>query len=490
MQSRQMRKLQYVRHAGHAADKWLHQRKVDLGVIFESWKSLRDKRADTDPGLAFHLMEIHDQYCFCRFEESESTVRDGDLVGSYDVSEYSKHSQETDEVIDRFSNSSTPDTPGFSQKQETSDVSNSVDPGNRSSDQQHESKVETLSRPRDTFDDSSSPPVNEAYVNEPTLPPREHSVLPDKLTSPQTSGYSPIISVSIGSPHAPTQPAYVFQSENMPEQSDSALATLYRPADSDLRVKAEPIAIDSEPDESDDVPRVSHIPGMTTSAGETPGHNLQRQQLTTDRPEQPWFCHLCPKSYHNKKSLTRHVKHHEGAKLECHVCFKKFFARWELQQHIESHTDCFLCTVCGKSFNWAKSLKRHFRQSHAGTKDFHCNHCKASFKDHNGLCGHKLNHCVKSFLCSRCGAEFRFRKSLQFHEMNVCVKRLKAREGFTFKCGSCGKAFKTRRLLDQHELLHKPPAFKCHGCGKLFTYRTSLRYHMRSCQACMLILFV
>ncbi|XP_041347501.1 uncharacterized protein LOC121367411 isoform X2 [Gigantopelta aegis] len=283
MQSRQMRKLQYVRHAGHAADKWLHQRKVDLGVIFESWKSLRDKRADTDPGLAFHLMEIHDQYCFCRFEESESTVRDGDLVGSYDVSEYSKHSQETDEVIDRFSNSSTPDTPGFSQKQETSDVSNSVDPGNRSSDQQHESKVETLSRPRDTFDDSSSPPVNEAYVNEPTLPPREHSVLPDKLTSPQTSGYSPIISVSIGSPHAPTQPAYVFQSENMPEQSDSALATLYRPADSDLRVKAEPIAIDSEPDESDDVPRVSHIPGMTTSAGETPGHNLQRQQLTTDR---------------------------------------------------------------------------------------------------------------------------------------------------------------------------------------------------------------
>ena len=66
MQSRQLSKVQHVRRIGHVPGKWLDERKVDLGVIFESWKSLREKRADTDPGLAFHLMEIHDQYCFCR----------------------------------------------------------------------------------------------------------------------------------------------------------------------------------------------------------------------------------------------------------------------------------------------------------------------------------------------------------------------------------------------------------------------------------------
>ena len=142
--------------------------------------------------------------------------------------------------------------------------------------QHSHSKAEALGK---ACDDSSL--LNtEILVEKNPAPSQGHSIFPDRVAVSQTSGYSP--SVSTGTVKVNVQPTHIFQSEGLFQQADRARSPSHRPADGVFSVKTECIAIDSDPDESEDASQTDHIP-ETLSGEQTPEHHLLTQQTAIDR---------------------------------------------------------------------------------------------------------------------------------------------------------------------------------------------------------------
>lgn len=97
-----------------------------------------------------------------------------------------------------------------------------------------------------------------------------------------------------------------------------------------------------------------------------------REHKKSHTSEMIFQCHLCPKRYGLKRSLTAHVKTHansEPNKFTCDVndCTKTFTAQnlldYHVSQHHNEHTP-YVCQFCSKGFYRLPELSKHLKNSH------------------------------------------------------------------------------------------------------------------------------
>uniref|UniRef100_A0A3P9D293 C2H2-type domain-containing protein n=1 Tax=Maylandia zebra TaxID=106582 RepID=A0A3P9D293_9CICH len=115
--------------------------------------------------------------------------------------------------------------------------------------------------------------------------------------------------------------------------------------------------------------------------------------------------------------------------------------------HRRKGEETYSCDLCGKSFNWAGSLKRH-QLIHSGVKPYSCDECGKSFTQAGHLKTHQLIHNgVKPYSCDLCGKSFTQAGGLKNHKLiHSGVKE--------YICGLCAKAFARNEHLQKHRVTH------------------------------------
>lgn len=131
-------------------------------------------------------------------------------------------------------------------------------------------------------------------------------------------------------------------------------------------------------------------------------------------------------------------------------------------QHLEEYHEpqyeeykqrkAIVCADCGKTFGTRAGLDYHVRVTHT----------------------EQIKPAEKPFLCTYCGKGFNFKISWKNHVANHTGK-------FNFFCSVCHKGFPLKSVLERHFIIHtgeKP--FKCERCGHGFARSSHLNRHMRT----------
>lgn len=133
---------------------------------------------------------------------------------------------------------------------------------------------------------------------------------------------------------------------------------------------------------------------MCTSPGCNVGFssNMARDKhlFSVHCPDTQYKCSLCIASCPSQGVLDLHMETHKPEKpFQCRNCGRSFTRKYHLERHL-LHTSCddtvpkqeLPCSVCGKVFTRIDNLRDHLR-SHLGNdrkkRDYQCPHCEKSF---------------------------------------------------------------------------------------------------------------
>ena len=126
----------------------------------------------------------------------------------------------------------------------------------------------------------------------------------------------------------------------------------------------------------------------------------------------------------------------------------------ELQYKEYRQNKAIVCADCGKTFDTRAGLQYHVRVTHT----------------------EQIKPAEKPFLCTYCGKGFNFKISWKNHVASHTGK-------FNFFCSVCHKGFPLKSVLERHFIMHtgeKP--YKCEKCGQAFA-RSSYHRHIKTkCQ--------
>ncbi|PIO26989.1 hypothetical protein AB205_0114910, partial [Aquarana catesbeiana] len=213
----------------------------------------------------------------------------------------------------------------------------------------------------------------------------------------------------------------------------------------------------------------------------------------------PYKCPLCPKTYTQRSTLTKHLRTHTGHRpYRCTVCGKSFIQNSDLVKHHRTHTGekPYSCSICDKRFAESSSLMKH-KRTHNGDRPYHCAECPRSFTSKTVLVRHMTVHTKFSdkarsrteptkpkqeenppkdspFSCAHCGKSFRHRTSFVRHQQVHSRQR-------SFQCPQCEKAFIQNSDLKKHMWTHsRERPFRCQECHKGFIQRSDLVKHHRT----------
>ncbi|XP_028132835.1 gastrula zinc finger protein XlCGF26.1 [Diabrotica virgifera virgifera] len=118
----------------------------------------------------------------------------------------------------------------------------------------------------------------------------------------------------------------------------------------------------------------------------------------TAKPDKPFRCLQCPKSFSKAENLLSHQAIHSGNRpFGCHICNKSFIRKRELDRHIATHSGMkpFKCPRCTKSFGRKDKMMRHMR-IHDINKTFTCGVCYHTFNRRDSLHQHmRAHHAIK-----------------------------------------------------------------------------------------------
>ena len=90
-------------------------------------------------------------------------------------------------------------------------------------------------------------------------------------------------------------------------------------------------------------------------------------EVSASTATSPFMCHLCSKTFGQRRSLSRHFESHGNKSHECAECDHKFTSRYNLDRHIvmvHKPKDNIYCPHCGKEFKSACALAHHVSFQH------------------------------------------------------------------------------------------------------------------------------
>ncbi|CAH0722342.1 unnamed protein product, partial [Brenthis ino] len=191
--------------------------------------------------------------------------------------------------------------------------------------------------------------------------------------------------------------------------------------------------------------------------------------------DRPFHCE-CGKSFTQSASLNAHRKTHSNATyFTCSMCGKQFKHAFSLKKHLDVHEiGKFNCDICQKQLKSRQTLQDHMYR-HYNIRNYNCEDCGKTFVTCSELLNHKRKHnVIKRVECHLCGYKTHTKKSLIIH--------LKRHTGDkSYKCDICHVSFFTNGDLQRHKRVHtKDKPFPCPACTQRFTHSTSLNKHMKS----------
>ncbi|XP_014369412.2 gastrula zinc finger protein XlCGF57.1, partial [Papilio machaon] len=207
----------------------------------------------------------------------------------------------------------------------------------------------------------------------------------------------------------------------------------------------------------------------------TPHSQTLINHMRTHNGERPYNCD-CGKSFTQSSSLAAHKKTHSSITFfTCSVCGKQFKHAFSLKKHLHVHEIAqFSCDICNKLLKSKQSLQAHM-QRHYNIHNYSCEDCGSTFVTSSELINHKKKHNVKKNVeCHLCGYKTHAKKNLVIH-----LKRHAGEK--SYKCDLCTLSFYTNGDLQRHKRVHtRDKPFMCPTCSQRFTHSTSLNKHMCS----------
>ena len=143
-------------------------------------------------------------------------------------------------------------------------------------------------------------------------------------------------------------------------------------------------------------------------------------------------------------------------------------------------TSGHVCSVCEKSFRYAKDLRKHIRV-HTGDAPFGCQVCQKFFRNKSNLYKHlRQSHRIENVqehVLERVGESHQHDHILTHSNGNV------PKSGLRIRCSQCALSFetveeRTKHVNDTHNA--NKHLFTCDICQKGFTQRTNLQTHKRT----------
>ncbi|KAH8290645.1 hypothetical protein KR054_004753 [Drosophila jambulina] len=124
-------------------------------------------------------------------------------------------------------------------------------------------------------------------------------------------------------------------------------------------------------------------------------HQLEHAGVTEPRVQ----CDICGSWHKNKHSLKKHVRRHNGTAATCDLCGKVSPNRSAMlshQRYVHLTDRKHECSVCGKAFKKAITLKEHMTM-HTGEVLYKCPHCPKTFNSNANQHTHRRKCHPKEF---------------------------------------------------------------------------------------------
>ncbi|XP_077982840.1 uncharacterized protein LOC144437708 [Glandiceps talaboti] len=174
-----------------------------------------------------------------------------------------------------------------------------------------------------------------------------------------------------------------------------------------------------------------------------------------------------------KRKISKRKKEDQWGVYPCSVCGKIFNRARSLRVHLETHRTekNFLCDECGKAFKSQTRLRVH-RRVHKD-KVFKCTQCEFQSNINAAIHAHRQMHTQGSVLCDICGFAYTDKSTLTKH---LRVHSEDRPFGCTFE--GCTWRFKSEAMFKAHLRAHTSDGkFKCSYCGYLFRHKHHLQRH-------------
>ncbi|XP_017033516.1 transcription factor grauzone [Drosophila kikkawai] len=124
-------------------------------------------------------------------------------------------------------------------------------------------------------------------------------------------------------------------------------------------------------------------------------HQLEHAGVTEPKVQ----CDICGSWHKNKHSLKKHVRRHNGSAATCDLCGKVSPNRSAMlshQRYVHLTDRKHECSVCGKAFKKAITLKEHMTM-HTGEVLYKCPHCPKTFNSNANQHTHRRKCHPKEF---------------------------------------------------------------------------------------------
>ncbi|XP_077389458.1 uncharacterized protein LOC144026584 [Festucalex cinctus] len=178
---------------------------------------------------------------------------------------------------------------------------------------------------------------------------------------------------------------------------------------------------------------LSDMPDVMSPLPDVDHRDGAKQPSNSQGGKKRFVCTECGRTFAYKKSLKTHMIIHTGEKhFACSFCAKRFLRKCDLKTHMATHTDekPFSCVICAKGFTLRKYLMIHMK-THAAHTPFTCSVCAKRFSSAQCLVLHARQH------------------------------ETAEGDGSRLSCSVCGETFVGKAMLSRHMLTH--------GGEKLFT---------------------